>query len=347
MSTQLDESTSNRELVTVSWPRCPLCGREGKLRHAGLGDRQHGTPGEWGVRVCGTCELFWLDPRPAPECLADLYPPAYFTHIEPQDWSGPGAGRLAWLRFEIRREVLHRAYGYPPHNGRRLGRVAGVIAAFIPPLRERVGYGIRFLPAGEGPLLDVGCGNGAYLLTMSRLGWDVCGTEPDAAAAALARRVGLKVEGKSLDLVSLEPNKFGAITMNHVLEHLPDPVMALQKLAGALRPGGVLVSISPNPCGLLARCFGPAWRGWEPPRHFVLLGPKAAAVAARRAGLDPHVSTIAQVSQFMAEQSWMLRRGARLHAGQWLPRQIARFCKVFQIVSRQSGEEVVLVARKP
>ncbi len=319
-----------------------MCGVPGELRFEGLRDTAGSAPGEWSFRACGRCPALWLDPQPVPPWSPLLYRADYVTHRPPQNLLGASGG----LRDRLKLEVLHRAYGYPKPGFGAVTRALGAVTALWKPLTLRLGYLIRFVPAGPGPLLEVGCGNGEFLLTMSRLGWQVRGLEPDPAAAALAREAGLAVEAVTLEDAILESG-WGVIVLHHVIEHLADPVAALSRLSRLLRPGGLLVSFSPNPAGLLARRLGPAWRQLDTPRHLVLLGPAALAAAARRAGLEPVVWTSARMCQWSAEESL-----ARVPVGsprlrRRLARAIHQFCGLWRVLAPASGEEVILSARRP
>ena len=55
-----------------------------------------------------------------------------------------------------------------------------------------------------------------------------------------------------------------------VLEHLDDPVDAIDRCAGLLRPGGVLCVVTPDPSSLTAKLAGARWWGYLP-AHTVLL----------------------------------------------------------------------------
>jgi hypothetical protein len=48
---------------------------------------------------------------------------------------------------------------------------------------------------------------------------------------------------------------------------LQDPPAALRKIKGWLRPGGLLAVGVPHLHSWDARLFGPAWLGWDAPRH--------------------------------------------------------------------------------
>jgi 2-polyprenyl-3-methyl-5-hydroxy-6-metoxy-1,4-benzoquinol methylase len=101
-------------------------------------------------------------------------------------------------------------------------------------------------------LLDVGCGTGALLAYMQdQHGFATTGIEPSAEAAAFASQQGLHVYADTLDefvqrcqTEALQP--FDAITLLHVLEHIPDPVQTIDHITALLRPGGVVCIQVPN-----------------------------------------------------------------------------------------------------
>jgi len=107
----------------------------------------------------------------------------------------------------------------------------------------------RHVPV-PGRLLDIGCGNGRLLLMAKRRGWRVKGLELSADMAAwAAERVGCEV--LTDDFLKLEPvpedrEAFDVISLRHVLEHLPEPLLAMQKIGALLRPGGLLLVEMPN-----------------------------------------------------------------------------------------------------
>jgi len=115
---------------------------------------------------------------------------------------------------------------------------------------------------GRGSILDVGCGDGAFLARAEARGWDVFGLETSAEAAARARAA---VRG-AIACAPLEqaeaalPRELDAITFWDCLEHLVDPAGALALVRGRLRKGGVLGVTMPNAAGAEARLWGPRWR---------------------------------------------------------------------------------------
>ena len=143
----------------------------------------------------------------------------------------------------------------------------------------------RHAPA-RGRLLDVGCGHGLLLDEARSRGWDVVGLEPSTAARAHATQaLGLPVRDGTL--AELEPGeRFDAVVMADVLEHVDDPALELRRCAGALRPGGVACVVTPDPGSRTARLAGARWWGYLP-AHTHLLPRRTLLAAMRGAGLEP------------------------------------------------------------
>jgi SAM-dependent methyltransferase len=196
--------------------------------------------------------------------------------------------------------------------------VVGSALSRIGPLRAIVCGSVRWLEACEGGrLLDVGCGNGSFLDQMRQLGWDVTGVEPDGAAVTVAReKLGLRVFEGSLEEAGLPGGHYDAITMNHVIEHLPDPIVTLKECHRVLRPGGKLIVATPNINSMGSQVFGEHWRGLEVPRHLHLFCPQSLRMAAERAGLEVRALwTSARSAPWMYAASSFIRRDGRLPGG--------------------------------
>jgi SAM-dependent methyltransferase len=111
-----------------------------------------------------------------------------------------------------------------------------------------------------GRLLDLGCWVG-YLLDEARArGWEPVGVEPSAFASSFARsHFGLDVRHGDLFSTSLEPRSFDAVVLGDVIEHLPDPGAALDRIASLAAPGGVLYMALPDAGSRVARMLGSRW----------------------------------------------------------------------------------------
>jgi SAM-dependent methyltransferase len=237
------------------------------------------------------------------------------------------------------------------------GAVAARILCRFRLLMDIVGATIMWLPSSPGgQLLDVGCGGGHFLARMQSLGWLVRGVEPDAEAVRIARgQLDLNVCQGTLADAHFPPNEFDAITMNHVIEHVPHPVELLQECRRVLKVDGRLVVVTPNARSLGRMHFGRAWRGWETPRHLFLFTPETLGICAERAGLKIAIlRTTARLAPVIWVASIRLRDKHLSSPAQdemtgWGVLQRSRLMGFYEHLfgtNRAAGEEVVLVARK-
>jgi len=107
-----------------------------------------------------------------------------------------------------------------------------------------------------GALLDIGCGNGAFLQAYGRSnpGWRMTGLELDARNKACVESIPGVTHLHVGPIESLD-QKFDLIVMIHALEHIPNPVAFLRSLWGRLNPEGRLLiqvpDLSASPFDLL------------------------------------------------------------------------------------------------
>ena len=98
-----------------------------------------------------------------------------------------------------------------------------------------------------GSLLDVGAGIGQFLDLARPYFSEVQGTEVSASAVEIARkRYGLELIQGEIHAINFGCTYFDNITVYHVLEHVPDPKLLIQKCASLLSDRGVLVIAVPN-----------------------------------------------------------------------------------------------------
>jgi len=326
---------------------CLLCEGEGVLLYSGLRDRLFGAPGIWSLMQCPMCQLVWLNPRPIPDDIGKLYS-QYFTH---QVLDAPKR-TLAGLRKIVKASILQYSFGYEMEGS---SRMLGLVLSRIGPFEDIVGGGVRYLKAGKkGRLLDVGCGNGLFLDQMRHFGWEVTGVEPDGGAVSVAReKFGLVVFHGSLKEAKFPDGRFDAITMNHVIEHVLDPIGLLKECRRVLRPGGKLVAVTPNIKSRGRRMFGDAWLHWDPPRHLSLFSSQALRASAERAGLViQELRTTAKGARWIWVASSLIKRdGMLIGVSPKVPGPSLRLRGLaFQAVEHadrsEAGEELVLAATR-
>jgi 2-polyprenyl-3-methyl-5-hydroxy-6-metoxy-1,4-benzoquinol methylase len=173
----------------------------------------------------------------------------------------------------------------------------------------------------EGRLLDVGAAGGAFVAEANARGFDASGIEPVPSFARLAReQLGVNVRDGSLQDVQLEQASYQAITLWHVLEHVPNPLAELDRLAQALAGGGILAVEVPNAISAVAVHMGSSWPSLEPTVHVNQFTPTSLGVGLERAGFvlrDIRTTTITPYLRMRARFGPGHLAG-RLKAAVWL-----------------------------
>ncbi len=330
---------------------CPLCRAHPDAILENCRDLVCGISGSWTYQRCGGCGSLWMDPLPQKEDISGYYPEKYYTH-DGAGFFGPNPphafGRLI---LSANLAVLEGRFGYviPEEWWARAGGLGWTrrVQSLLP--QFPAGRMARFLPFQKGGrLLDVGSGSGEFLALMRALGWEVEGIEPDARAIAQSAKAGLSVRKGGIEDAELEVNSYDAITLSHVIEHLLDPRAALERCVAALRPGGILVSLSPNPMGTNARLLQGIWRGLEPPRHLIL--PSLLGYRAILEGLPVTTKLLTSPMHMGYFRRWS-RANAGISGPAWMETLWSRWLDYFGGPLRvkfgpEDGEEIVCIATK-
>jgi SAM-dependent methyltransferase len=128
-------------------------------------------------------------------------------------------------------------------------------------------------------VLDIGCGDGSFLLGAQSHGWRVAGTEIGAAAEA-SRAAGLDVRASPRDF----EGKFDVVTMWHTLEHFTDPTAMLEAARDRIADDGRFIVAVPDAAGLQASLFRRFWFHLDVPRHLFHFSRAALTSLLERAG---------------------------------------------------------------
>ena len=130
-------------------------------------------------------------------------------------------------------------------------------------------------------VLDYGCGAGYFLEACSAQGLMPFGVEFDQdEARAAGQRTGCRTYSVREFGQAGAPERFDAIHLGDVLEHLPEPFETLRSLIAGLRPGGVVflegpLEVNPSPVYWAALAYG--------------AGKKRLRPAATRSGAPTHL----------------------------------------------------------
>lgn len=211
---------------------CPIC--KSSLFSDFLVCKDYTVSGDkFTIVECNNCNFKFTNPRPSNGVLGDYYKSDdYISHSDTKK------GFIATLYHIVRDYTLKRKIK----------------------LVERY--------VSRGTILDYGCGTGMFLKVSKKSGWNALGMEPDSGARSIALNMALDVNSDKSTLSVSHPNqKFNAITLWHVLEHITDLDETLAFLKSALLKDGVLIIAVPNYRSLDARTYKEFWAAYDVPRH--------------------------------------------------------------------------------
>ena len=130
-------------------------------------------------------------------------------------------------------------------------------------LDRKLGLVKRFC-GQEGVLMDIGAGTGDFVKHAQERGWEAYGVEPNEAARGRAHNKGVPVYSR---ITVQQEAIYDAITLWHVLEHLPDLDEEIKTMSDRLKPGGWLIVAVPNYKSLDAKYYKSNWAAYDVPRH--------------------------------------------------------------------------------
>ncbi len=117
--------------------------------------------------------------------------------------------------------------------------------------------------AGErlkGRVLENGCGVGAYVEQLGRLGGRVAGLEYDFERATEAAKRSSAIVNAAGEHLPFASNSVDFILSHEVIEHVQDDQAAVREMVRALKPGGRIALFCPNR-GYPFETHGIYWRG--------------------------------------------------------------------------------------
>jgi SAM-dependent methyltransferase len=106
----------------------------------------------------------------------------------------------------------------------------------------------RLLGPGDGTLVDVGCGTGAYAAALADLGWDVTGVDVSEDMLARARARGVRVVRADALALPFADSFFDAAVSLWTHTDVGDFGAALREIARVLRPEAPFVYVGAHPC---------------------------------------------------------------------------------------------------
>jgi SAM-dependent methyltransferase len=112
--------------------------------------------------------------------------------------------------------------------------------------------------------MDIGAGTGDFVKYAQDRNWEAYGIEPNGLARELAHKKGVPVYKN----ISVQREAiYDAVTLWHVLEHLPNLDMQIEAISRTLKKSGWLILAVPNYKSLDAKYYKANWAAYDVPRH--------------------------------------------------------------------------------
>jgi SAM-dependent methyltransferase len=232
-------------MITLENTDCIICGASDYTVVATGSDYLYKTVGQQLHYVqCKKCGHLYLNPRPTIDQIGNIYPKNYSS------FSGKFSKNKS-LIARLKDQVLLSRF-----NRLNIDKVKGL------------------------RVLDVGCGDGRFLISLRQhhpdfvlhgLDWNFSAATFDALKSDGI----FPIVGTAEDM-KLENEFYDVIVMNQLVEHLWEPREALKRCFNALRPGGTFVLETPDPDGYDRLFFfrSGLWGSYYWPRHLNLFSGK-------------------------------------------------------------------------
>jgi SAM-dependent methyltransferase len=149
--------------------------------------------------------------------------------------------------------------------------------------RLKLAWVAKELPPGA-RLLDAGSNYG-HFLKVAQERYDAEGFDISPAAVRYSlERFGVRNRRASIYDIEAPTRPYDAVTLWDVVEHLADPLPALVRLRGFLRPGGCLFLSTPDAGSFVARLLGRKWHYLDPLQHLTVFSRSNLEAALARCG---------------------------------------------------------------
>lgn len=216
---------------------CPFCQSEHVVYQWKTYDIKNQT---WSIYCCQHCHFYFLNPFPTEKQLEEAYAINYY---------GEGDKKFS---FPLVENVLD----------------------FFRSWRARV-LKKHLNNNYNASILDIGCGNGRFLLYLKKLGFkNLFGIELPGKSADRASKIqGLNILIGEIEHVKFETDGFDAITLFHVMEHMKNPLHILKNIKNWLKQDGILIISFPNIASRQAQKYKGLWLHLDPPRHLNFIAP--------------------------------------------------------------------------
>lgn len=247
---------------SITGMTCRICGNTEGLHRFKAREMMFGTKEEFPYTECLECGCLQIEKIPLD--MERHYPPHYYSKWDVDEFPAP----VKYLLDKLDR------YEYE-----RRGALGRVVRFFVE--NPAVASVARLQLQSESRILDVGCGSGALLKSLLRLGFRrLEGADPYIDGDI---RYGPNLIVHKAELTDLR-GEWDVIMLHHSFEHMPDPHGLLSAINSRLAPSGTCIIRIPLASSYAWDHYGIDWMGLDAPRHFFLHTTKSIDLLARSTG---------------------------------------------------------------
>lgn len=188
-------------------PACILCHSPGEVDT--FPAKLLSLPKPYHILICKECKLRWLSPRPTKEAYKLIYQGDHYfiKGAVPENYRDVAEERRPLFQYRLSK------------------------------IKKNIGHAVS--------LLDVGAATGDFVALASEMKFTADGIELSEWARHEAfQRHGIHLRTECLS--DIPDRQYGVVHMNHVLEHLVDPIKDLMEIKRVLDDNGMLVIEVPN-----------------------------------------------------------------------------------------------------
>lgn len=186
------------------------------------------------------------------------------------------------------------------------------------PVFQSVLHHLSFYRSPPGALLDIGCGDGKFLMLCRNAGWRCSGIELSKRAAMRAAQKGIPILSPQTIESGEWAQHFDVVTLINVLETIADPVIMLRHATTLLAPDGLVIVRATNGAFHLSMRAPARWIGsqYDQAFHWYLYSTRALTVLMEGAGLTvislrnskPSRGPLSPIHPWLSRLKWTISR---------------------------------------
>lgn len=230
--------------------KCPICENNNKNKSFIVKELQQGLKEEFEYIECSNCGCLFI--KEIPNNISKYYDTDYVCHNH--------------NNTNLKSKILNKIYALYLANNKIIKFIQGdnvfITTKFWNSLSEK---GIM---TKNSSILDVGCGDGAFLNTLKQGGFNNL-TGIDLFVDEKKVQKGIKIHQTSLENFKPE-TKYDVIISNHAFEHMDNQLENLKCFENLLNDDGIIVIRIPVKSQPIWEKYGVNWYQIDAPRHFFL-----------------------------------------------------------------------------